>query len=104
MSYRFMDGKPVTHGPVPGAPVEPYAPTAPVLVQHGAYHCSSCGNMLQFEPLSQGEMANARFAVGACMNGHDCGDPECELNASTCRLWKVRLKVPLERIYCEIVS
>lgn len=97
MSYRFLDGTPVN-----GAPVEPFAATADVIVQRGGYQCGACGSILKFEPC---KIAAAEYAVGWCTNWHepDCGYPHCTLHENNCRMAKVRLKIPIERIACEIV-
>lgn len=72
--------------------------SAEVIVQYGAYQCAACGSMLKFEPC---DITKVEFAIGSCLQGHECYDPEHM--ASNCRMWKVRLKIPVQRLQCEIV-
>jgi hypothetical protein len=71
---------------------------ASVIVQYGTYQCSVCGSALQFEPC---DITKASFAVGFCTRGHECYNEEHM--ASNCRMWKVRLKIPIDRIGCDIL-
>jgi hypothetical protein len=95
LSYRFLDGKLVN-----GAPVEPHSSpgTADVIVQRGNYQCGACGKALYFEPCN---VVDTQYAIGYCANGQECYDPQH--TASNCRMWKVRLRVPLERLKCEVL-
>lgn len=91
MSYRFLDGQPVAHHPR----------VADVIIQRGSYQCGACGSALRFEPC---DIAKASYAIGACLMGHDCGDPACKVKERNCPMWKVRLKIPLERLKCEVLA
>jgi hypothetical protein len=73
---------------------------AEVITQYGLYQCAACGQALQFEPCKI--ITLDEFAIGACQNGHDCW--QTEHMASNCRMWNVRLKIPLTRLSCEIIE
>jgi hypothetical protein len=64
-----------------------------VLAQYHAYMCALCGNTLRFEPVaSEEELARQAFGIGSCWH-------------PTCRLYNVRLKVPLTVLpNCEILE
>jgi hypothetical protein len=68
-----------------------------IIIQHGTYQCAACGSMLQFEPCKITEVSSA---IGFCAQGHDCYDPEHM--ASNCSMWRVRLKIPLKRLQCDL--
>lgn len=70
-----------------------------VLAQFGVYHCETCGSALLFEPF---DFKTGSVAIGSCGSGHDCGDPKCKLMASNCPMWKVRLKIPFNRLHVDL--
>lgn len=75
--------------------------TFSVITAMGQYSCSACGQTLAFEPT---KVVESSHAIASCLNGHDCGDPECSVYRRNCKLWKVRLRIPLQRIECEALE
>jgi len=66
--------------------------TFPVVVAYGQYHCTGCGSALLFEPIGYRYMATAEFATAKC-----AGWPDCKLKG-------VKLRIPLQRIECEVIE